>query len=88
VEVRVDVGTTFGRSSSFPLEQWSWTRPSKPLGTSNRYRRKLKGSWSSRSPTLRAAKLTCLLSRSEPRDLADVWLLERAGPRSRRSGRS
>jgi len=28
---------------------------------------------------LRAAKLTCLLSRSEPRDLVDVLFLERAG---------
>ena len=28
---------------------------------------------------LRAAKLTCLLSRSEPRDLVDVYFLERAG---------
>lgn len=28
---------------------------------------------------LRAAKLTCLLSRSEPRDLVDVMFLERAG---------
>jgi len=30
---------------------------------------------------LRAAKLTCLLSRSEPRDLVDVLFLERAGYR-------
>ncbi|MEM1033721.1 MAG: nucleotidyl transferase AbiEii/AbiGii toxin family protein [Myxococcota bacterium] len=30
-------------------------------------------------PDLRAAKLTCLLSRSEPRDLVDVMFLERAG---------
>jgi hypothetical protein len=30
-------------------------------------------------PDLRAAKLTCLLSRSEPRDLVDVLFLERAG---------
>jgi hypothetical protein len=28
---------------------------------------------------LRAAKLTCLLSRAEPRDLVDVLFLERAG---------
>jgi len=28
---------------------------------------------------LRAAKLTCLLSRAEPRDLVDVMFLERAG---------
>lgn len=28
---------------------------------------------------LRAAKLTCLLSRTEPRDLVDVYFLERAG---------
>jgi hypothetical protein len=28
---------------------------------------------------LRAAKLTCILSRSEPRDLVDVLFLERAG---------
>ena len=28
---------------------------------------------------LRASKLTCLLSRSEPRDLVDVLFLERAG---------
>jgi hypothetical protein len=28
---------------------------------------------------LRAAKLTCLLSRSEPRDLVDILFLERAG---------
>jgi hypothetical protein len=28
---------------------------------------------------LRASKLTCLLSRSEPRDLVDVMFLERAG---------
>ena len=31
---------------------------------------------------LRASKLTCLLSRSEPRDLVDVLFLERAGYRS------
>jgi hypothetical protein len=30
-------------------------------------------------PDLRAAKLTCLLSRREPRDLVDVLFLERAG---------
>jgi predicted nucleotidyltransferase component of viral defense system len=30
---------------------------------------------------LRAAKLTCLLSRSEPRDLVDVLFLDRAGHR-------
>jgi hypothetical protein len=30
---------------------------------------------------LRAAKLTCLLSRSEPRDLVDILFLERAGYR-------
>ncbi len=30
-------------------------------------------------PDLRAAKLTCLLSRSEPRDLVDVLFLERSG---------
>jgi hypothetical protein len=30
-------------------------------------------------PDLRAAKLTCLLSRAEPRDLVDVLFLERAG---------
>ena len=30
---------------------------------------------------LRAAKLTCLLSRSEPRDLVDILFLERAGHR-------
>ena len=28
---------------------------------------------------LRASKLTCILSRSEPRDLADLYFLERAG---------
>jgi len=30
-------------------------------------------------PDLRASKLTCLLSRSEPRDLVDVCFLDRAG---------
>lgn len=30
-------------------------------------------------PDLRASKLTCLLSRSEPRDLVDLLFLERAG---------
>jgi hypothetical protein len=30
---------------------------------------------------LRANKLTCLLSRSEPRDLVDIYFLERAGYR-------
>ena len=28
---------------------------------------------------LRASKLTCILSRSEPRDLVDLYFLERAG---------
>lgn len=30
-------------------------------------------------PDLRASKLTCLLSRSEPRDLVDLLFLDRAG---------
>ena len=30
-------------------------------------------------PDLRASKLTCLLSRSEPRDLVDLYFLEQAG---------
>jgi hypothetical protein len=30
---------------------------------------------------LRASKLTCILSRSEPRDLVDLFFLERAGHR-------
>lgn len=32
-------------------------------------------------PDLRASKLTCILSRSEPRDLVDLLFLERAGYR-------
>jgi hypothetical protein len=30
-------------------------------------------------PDLRASKITCILSRSEPRDLVDLLFLERAG---------
>jgi len=32
-------------------------------------------------PDLRASKLTCILSRSEPRDLVDLMFLDRAGHR-------
>lgn len=39
----------------------------------------VEGAYVSSLADLRAAKLTCLLSRSEPRDLVDVMFLDRAG---------
>jgi hypothetical protein len=49
--------------------------PATPLSPPERF----EGVWTESLLDLRASKLTCLLSRSEPRDLVDVLFLERAG---------
>ena len=39
----------------------------------------IEGIWVESERDLRASKLTCILSRSEPRDLVDLLFIERAG---------
>ena len=47
--------------------------------TSRNHRRRLEGIVVESLSDLRANKLTCILSRSEPRDLVDLYFLDRAG---------
>lgn len=51
---------------------WEATQPIEPPDT-------IEGVWLESLPDLRAAKLTCLLARSEPRDLVDLLFLDRSG---------
>ena len=81
VELRRDAGTHVRGELMLPDRTMELDVVFEPVTDIDPSARQVEGLIIESLADLRASKLTCLLSRSEPRDLVDVMFLERAGYR-------